>query len=157
MADASGVKLNAAVGGLGQLSIFRQIGVLVGLAASIALAGVVIMWSQEPGYQMIYTGLSDQDSLEITKALDQAAIPHKMTGSSGTILVPGDKVHEARLRVAGQGLPKGSATGFVLLVLVLGFGVCLFLVFVCFLRVFEGELAKTIGSIKNMQSVCVFF
>src|SRR3569623_2693449 len=114
MADAAGVKSYAAVGGLGLLSIFRQSGVLVGLAASSARAGVLIMWSQEPGYQMIYSGLADQDSLEITKALDQAGIPHKMSGP-GTIMVPGNQVHDARLRLAGQGLPKGNATGFELL------------------------------------------
>ena len=61
---------------------------------------------------MIYTGLSDQDSLEITKALDPAAIPHKMTGSRGTLLVPAATVHEARLRVAAQRQPQGSAAGY---------------------------------------------
>jgi len=155
MAEATGGKLTSVVGGLGQLSAFRQIGVMLGLAASIALAGVVIMWSQEPGYQMIYTGLSDQDSLEITKALDQAAIPHKMTGSSGTILVPGDKVHEARLRVAGQGLPKGSATGFELLDKEQGLGVSQFMENARYQRALEGELAKTIGSISAVQSARV--
>src|SRR3569623_2124540 len=155
MAEATGGKLTSVVGGLGQLSAFRQIGVMLGLAASIALAGVVIMWSQEPGYQMIYTGLSDQDSLEITKALDQAAIPHKMTGSSGTILVPADKVHEARLRVAGQGLPKGSATGFELLDKEQGLGVRQFMENARNQRALEGELAKTIGSISAVQSARV--
>jgi len=154
MADASGVKLNAAVGGLGQLSIFRQIGVLVGLAASIALAGVVIMWSQEPGYQMIYSGLADQDSLEITKALDQAGIPHKMSGS-GTIMVPGNQVHDARLRLAGQGLPKGNATGFELLDKEQGLGVSQFMENARYQRALEGELAKTIGSISGVQSARV--
>src|SRR3569832_725579 len=154
MADASGVKLNAAVGGLGQLSIFRQIGVLVGLAASIARAGGVIMWSQEPGYQMIYSGLADQDSLEITKALDQACIPHKMSGS-GTIMVPGNQVHDARLRLAGQGLPKGNATGFELLDKEQGLGVSQFMENARYQRALEGELAKTIGSISGVQSARV--
>lgn len=155
MAEATGGKLMAVVGGLGQLSVFRQIGVMLGLAASIALAGVVIMWSQEPGYQMIYSGLSDQDSLEIIKALDQAGIPHKMSGSGGTILVPGDKVHDARLRLAGQGLPKGNATGFELLDKEQGLGVSQFMENARYQRALEGELAKTIGSIRSVQSARV--
>lgn len=147
--------MSAVVGGLGQLSIFRQIGVMVGLAASIALAGVVILWSQEPGYQIVYSGVSDQDALEITKALDQAGIPHKPGSAAGTIMVPGAKVHEARLRVAGQGLPKGNATGFELLDKEQGLGVSQFMENARYQRALEGELAQTIGSISGVQSARV--
>ena len=104
---------------------------------------------------MIYTGLSDQESLEITKALDQAAIPHKMTGSSGTILVPGDMVHEARQRGAGQGPPKGSATGCELLDKEQGLGGSQFMENARYQRALEDELAKTIGSISAVQSARV--
>lgn len=155
MAEAAGGKLTAVMGGLGHLSVVRQIGVMLGLAASIALAGVVIMWSQEPTYQMVYSGLNDRDSLDITKALDQAGIPHKMSGSGGTILVPGDKVHDARLRLAGQGLPKGNATGFELLDKEQGLGVSQFMENARYQRALEGELAKTIGSIRGVQGARV--
>lgn len=155
MAEAAGGKLTAVMDGLGHLSVFRQIGVMLGLAASIALAGVVVMWSQEPAYQMIYSGLNDRDSLDITKALDQAGIPHKMSGSGGTILVPGDKVHDARLRLAGQGLPKGNATGFELLDKEQGLGVSQFMENARYQRALEGELAKTIGSIRGVQGARV--
>lgn len=155
MAEAAGGKLTAVMGGLGHLSVVRQIGVMLGLAASIALAGVVIMWSQEPAYQMVYSGLNDRDSLDITKALDQAGIPHKMSGSGGTILVPGDKVHDARLRLAGQGLPKGNATGFELLDKEQGLGVSQFMENARYQRALEGELAKTIGSIRGVQGARV--
>ena len=155
MAEATGGKLGAVVGGLGQLSVFRQLGVMVGLAASIALAGVVILWSQEPGYQIIYSGMSDQDTLEITKSLDQAGIPHKQTSGSGTIMVPVNKVHEARLRLAGQGLPKGNATGFELLDKEQGLGVSQFMENARYQRALEGELAKTIGTISGVQTARV--
>lgn len=155
MAEATGGKLGAVVGGLGQLSVFRQLGVMVGLAASIALAGVVILWSQEPGYQIIYSGMSDQDTLEITKSLDQAGIPHKQTSGSGTIMVPANKVHEARLRLAGQGLPKGNATGFELLDKEQGLGVSQFMENARYQRALEGELAKTIGTISGVQTARV--
>lgn len=155
MAEATGGKLGAVVGGLGQLSVFRQLGVMVGLAASIALAGVVILWSQEPGYQIIYSGMSDQDTLEITKSLDQAGIPHKQTSGSGTIMIPANKVHEARLRLAGQGLPKGNATGFELLDKEQGLGVSQFMENARYQRALEGELAKTIGTISGVQTARV--
>lgn len=146
--------MGAALGGLGQLSAVRQVGVMIGLAASVALAGLVLLWSQEPGYQMIYAGMTDQDTLEITKALDQAGIPHQLTGS-GTIKVPANQVHDARLRLAGQGLPKGSATGFELLDKEQGLGVSQFMENARYQRALEGELARTIGSLAGVQSARV--
>src|SRR3569833_2620034 len=103
MAEATGGKLTSVVGGLGQLSAFRQIGVMLGLAASIALAGVVIMWSQEPGYQKIYTGLSDQDSLEGAGARGRAAGPRGGAGGGGAGRGPGGGGRGARRRGAGRG------------------------------------------------------
>ena len=102
---ASGVKVGTALLGFGNLSIFRQLTLMGGLAASIALGVVIVMWSQQPNYSMLYSGLSDQDSLDITNALDRAGIPHEMSGATGTILVPRNRVHEARMSLAGQGLP----------------------------------------------------
>lgn len=60
--------------GLGQLPVFRQIGVMLGLAASVALGVMVVLWSQQPSYRMLYSGLTDQDTLAITNALDSKGI-----------------------------------------------------------------------------------
>lgn len=156
MAEASSqMKLGPALSGFGSLSIFRQLALMGGLAASIALGVIIVMWSQEPNYVMLYGGLSDQDSLEVTSALDRSAIPYKITPGSGTIVVPGNRVHEARMNIAGQGLPKGTATGFELLDKEQGFGVSQFMENARYQRALEGELAKTISSMSNVQSARV--
>ena len=153
--ESSQMKMVSALSGFGNLSIVRQLLLMGGLAASIALGVVIVMWSQQPNYVMLYGGLSDQDSLNVTNALDRSGIPYKITSGSGTILVPGDRVHEARMNLAGQGLPKETASGFELLDKDQGFGVSQFMENARYQRALEGELAKTIGSMSNVQSARV--
>lgn len=156
MAEASSqMKMVSALSGFGNLSIMRQLMLMGGLAASIALGVVIVMWSQQPNYVMLYGGLSNQDALDVTNSLDQSGIPYKITSSSGTILVPGSRVHEARMSLAGQGLPKETATGFELLDKDQGFGVSQFMENARYQRALEGELAKTISSMSNVQSARV--
>ena len=151
----SGIRVGTALLGFGNLSIFRQLALMGGLAASIALGVVIVMWSQQPNYSMLYSGLSDQDSLDITNALDRAGIPHEMSGATGTILVPRNRVHEARMSLAGQGWPKGTATGFELLDKDQGFGVSQFMENARYQRALEGELSQTIASMSNVQNARV--
>jgi flagellar M-ring protein FliF len=156
MAESSSqMKMVSALSGFGNLSIVRQLLLMGGLAASIALGVVIVMWSQQPNYVMLYGGLSDQDSLDVTNALDRSGIPYKITSGSGTILVPGNRVHEARMNLAGQGLPKETASGFELLDKDQGFGVSQFMENARYQRALEGELAKTISSMSTVQSARV--
>ncbi len=155
MADVKAKKSGSAVDGLSQLPVFRQIGVMLGLAASVALGVMVVLWSQQPSYQMLYSGLTDQDTLAITNALDAKGIPHQLSANTGTVMVPADRVHEARLQLAGSGLPKGSATGFELLDKEQGLGVSQFMENAQYQRALEGELARTIGSISGVQTARV--
>ena len=141
--------------GFGNLPIVRQLTLMGGLAASIALGVVIVMWSQQPNYSMLYSGLSDQDSLAITASLDRSGIPYKITNGTDTVLVPGDRVHEARMKLAGEGLPKGTATGFELLDKDQGFGVSQFMENARYQRALEGELSKTISSMSNVRSARV--
>ena len=156
MAESSSqLKMAAALSGFGHLSIARQLLLMGGLAASIALGVIIVMWSQQPNYVMLYGGLSDQDAMDVTNALDRSDIPYKIAPGTGTILVAGDRVHEARMNLAGQGLPKETAAGFELLDKDQGFGVSQFMENARYQRALEGELSKTIGSMSNVQSARV--
>ncbi|MFW2373612.1 MAG: flagellar M-ring protein FliF, partial [Gammaproteobacteria bacterium] len=97
---------NAAAGFSG-LPVTRQVGLLVGLAVSIALGVWVALWATEPNYTALYSGLEDRDASEVVSALQAAAIPYKLDQASGVVMVQAGRVHEARLKLAEQGLPKG--------------------------------------------------
>lgn len=141
--------------GMNSLPLFRQIGMMIALAATVALAVAIVLWVKEPSYHMLYGNLSDQEMLEITSTLDQAGIRYDINSSTNAVLVDAGKVHDARMRLAGLGLPKGSGTGYELLEKDQGFGTSQFIETARYNRAIEGELARTISSLNNIQSARV--
>ena len=138
--------------GLGRLSVFRQLGVMAGLAASVALGVWVVMWSQTPTYQVLFSNLTDTDAAQIADQLQKDGVQYKINDRSGTVMVPGDSVHEVRMKLAAQGLPKGSGIGFEMLDKESGFGTSQFIETARYHRALEGELARTISSLDNVKT-----
>lgn len=99
----------------------------------------LILWAKAPDYRTLFSNLSDQDGGAIVSQLTQMNIPYRFSEASGAIEVPADKVHELRLRLAQQGLPKGGAVGFELLDQE-KFGISQFSEQVNYQRALEGEL-----------------
>jgi len=141
--------------GFNGLSLMRQLGLMIGLAASVAIGVAIVSWSQEPGYRMLYSNLSEQDSGDIANSLQKAAIQYKVDIQTGAILVAGNSVHEARLKLAAEGLPRGGGVGFEMLDKDQGFGVSQFMESARYQRALEGELSRTIGSLNNVRSARV--
>ena len=69
--------------GMGHLPAWRQIAIMVGLAASIALGGVMVLWSMEPNYTMLYSALADKDAKQVVEVLQSQNIPYKLDEASG--------------------------------------------------------------------------
>ncbi len=138
--------------GINNLPLVKQLGLMVGFAASIALAVAIVIWAQEPSYRMLYGNLSDQEVLEISTALNQAGIKFQVNDTTGAIMVDAPQIHDARMKLANAGLPKGSGTGYELLDKEQGFGTSQFVETTRYQRAVEGELAKTISSLTNVQS-----
>jgi flagellar M-ring protein FliF len=103
---------------------------------------------------VLYSNLSDRDGGAIIAALGPMNVPYKVGDGGGVIMVPGDKVHETRLRLASQGLPKGSVVGYEL-VDNQKFGATQFQEQMNFQRGLEGELARSIQSLSAVQSARV--
>lgn len=137
------------------LPLLRQLGLMAGLAASVAIGVAAVLWSQQPSYKMLYSGLTEQDSAAVTASLDKAGIDYRLADGTGTVMVSGDKIHDARLKLAGEGLPKGAGTGFELLEQQQGFGVSQFMENARYQRALEGELSQTIAALDNVRSARV--
>lgn len=140
--------------GLARLNNQQKIALMVAVAAIFALVIGAFLWSRQPDYKVLFSNLSERDGGAIITALEQLNVPYKFTDGSGAILVPADKVHEVRLRLASQGLPKGGSVGFELMENQ-KFGISQFAEQVNYQRALEGELAKTIQSISTVQSARV--
>jgi flagellar M-ring protein FliF len=132
----------------------QKFGLMLAVAAIIALLAGAWMWSQSPDYRVLYTNVSDRDGGAIITAIQQMNVPYKFAEGGGAILVPGNQVHEVRLRLASQGLPKGSLVGFELMENQ-KLGSSQFLEQVNYQRALEGELARSIQSLSAVQNARV--
>jgi len=141
--------------GFGSLPALRQLGLMIGLAVSVALGVTVAIWSQTPNYSMLYGDLSAKNLSQITKSLDSAGIDYKLEPSSRGILVPAEKIQEARIKLASTGLTIGSDVGYELLDKEQGLGSNSFLLKARYQRALEGELAQSIAQLNVVESARV--
>ena len=135
---------------LSRLSNQQKILLMVAVAAIIAIAVAASTWLKQADYRILFSNIGERDGGAIIAALDQMNIPYKFNESGGAIMIPGGKVHEVRLRLASQGLPKSGGVGFELLENQ-KFGVSQFAEQINYQRGLEGELARTIQSIGAVQ------
>lgn len=137
-----------------QLSAQQKMGLGVGIAALIALIAGAWMWGQTPDYRVLYSNLSDRDGGAIIESLQQLNIPYKFAEGGGALMIPANQVHEARLKLATQGLPKGGTVGFELMENQ-KFGITQFAEQVNYQRALEGELARSVQSIGAVATARV--
>lgn len=139
--------------GFKRLPLPRQIGLIGAVVAIVVLTVLVLLWAQKPIYKGLYNNLEMRDAGEIVQAIEQLNIPYKLDEKNGTIMVPASKVHEVRLQLAAQGLPRsGGVEGFELLDKQQGFGVSRFMESARYQRAIEGELARSIATMENVRS-----
>lgn len=140
--------------GFRRLPPAQKMGLATAVAALASLVAAWWMWSQSPDYQVLYSNLSDRDGGAVVAALAQMNVPYKVADTGGAILVPGAQVHDARLKLASQGLPKGSIVGFELLD---GqkLGATQFQEQVAYQRGLEGELARSIQALSAVKAARV--
>ncbi|EYS87757.1 flagellar M-ring protein FliF [Cupriavidus sp. SK-4] len=126
---------------------------LAGAALAAAIA-VGVLWSRSPDYKVLYSNLSERDGGAVLQSLQQMNVPYKFAEGGGAVMVPAEKVHEIRLRLASQGLPKSGTAGMELMDNQ-KFGISQFAEQVNYQRGLEGELARSIESIAAVQSARV--
>ncbi|KAA5970361.1 MULTISPECIES: flagellar basal-body MS-ring/collar protein FliF [Pantoea] len=139
---------------LARLRANPRIPLIVAAAAVIAIVIAMVLWAKQPSYSVLYNNLSDEDGGAIVTQLTQMNIPYRFAENGGALMVPEANVHELRLRLAQQGLPKGGSVGFELLDKE-KFGISQFSEQVNYQRALEGELARTIESLGPVKSARV--
>lgn len=141
-------------GFLSKISSQQKMGLILAVSAIIALAAAGWMWNRTPDYKVLFSNISDRDGGAIVATLQQMNVPYKFAEGGGAILVPASQVHDVRLKLASQGLPKGGLVGFELMENQ-KFGTSQFLEQVNFQRALEGELARSIQSLAAVNGARV--
>lgn len=126
----------------------------VGVALLVAIAVAAIVLGRQPDYRVLFSNLNDKDGGAIVAQLSTMNVPYKYAEGGGAILIPSEKVHDVRLRLATQGLPRGSVTGFELME-TNRFGMTQFQERLNFQRGLEGELTRSIQALSSVQSARV--
>jgi flagellar M-ring protein FliF len=159
MAEAEGVAVgggkNDLIQGMSGLNVFRQVGLMLGLAASVAIGFAVVMWSQGEDYIPLYADLDRINPQDVINILQTNEIQFKVDEKTGALMVVADKIHQARLKMAGAGINADGSFGFELLDKEQPLGTSRFMESARFKRSLEGELARTITSIRTVRSARV--
>ncbi|MGN2254654.1 flagellar basal-body MS-ring/collar protein FliF [Frateuria sp. GZRe12] len=132
----------------------RQLLLLVGMAAAVALGVAVVLWSRGPNWGLLYAGLGQQDAAAITQALQSTNTPYQLGNDGSSIMVPASDLAAVRLRLAGQGLPQGTATNTVPQA-DSPFGMSDLAERTRYQQMLETDLGNTIGSLQGVRAARV--
>lgn len=153
-ASVMNVRLQQILQNINALSQQQKLAGAAALAIAIALVVGVLLWNRAPDYAVLFSNLDERDGGQIINALQQQNVPYRMSPTGNAILVPQSQVHDVRLRLAADGLPKGGLVGFELMD-TQKLGVSQFNEQVNYQRALEGELSRTVQSIASVMSARV--
>lgn len=147
--------VHPAIKGVAELTVVKQVGLMLGLAFSVAVGVAVVLWSQAPSYDLLFPSLAEQDASEVLEILGQLEVDYKVDERSGAIMVEAGTAREIKLKLAAQGLPRSSSLGYELLDKEASFTTSKNVELKRFQRALEGEISRTISSIQNVKKARV--
>jgi flagellar M-ring protein FliF len=136
---------------LSRQPLARQLRLLLGVAASIAIGIGLVQWAVKPDFAPLYGELSPSASGDIIRSLETSGVQYRVNNTSGIISVPAEKVREMRLKLASEGLPQNDAVGFDMLFKEQEMGISSFVQKARFDRALERELAASIASLDSVK------
>ncbi|MDP2210428.1 MAG: flagellar basal-body MS-ring/collar protein FliF [Candidatus Aquicultor sp.] len=152
MASPPGMLENAKTG-WDKLDINQKMIILMTIILFVVALGSLFYWVSRPSYSVLFSNLSSEDAGAIVAKLQEKKVPYRLNGSS-IIEVPSDQVHEARIQLAGEGLPEGGTVGFEIFDQT-NFGLSEFAQKLNYRRALEGELGRTISQINEIEGARV--
>lgn len=139
---------------LNQLTMRQKLAGMAAAALAIAMLAGLWLWSRTPDYHVLFSNLNDKDGGAIVAALQQQNVPYRFSDGGAAILVPSGQVHDVRLKLASQGLPRGGLVGFELME-AQKLGLSQFAEHINYQRALEGELARSIQSLSAVDGARV--
>ena len=141
-------QLKTAIAGLSPARKLTLVALVAGMVTGFVL---LIAWTGQHSYHHLFTNLVPEDAGEILAYLKERKIPYQVSAGGSAILVPEDRVHEARMELASRGLPQGSGVGFEVFDNS-RLGMTEFVQNVNYQRALQGELSRTINQIAEVEN-----
>ncbi|MDD7909009.1 flagellar basal-body MS-ring/collar protein FliF [Pseudovibrio exalbescens] len=140
---------------LAQLGTKRLIALgFVGLVTFVAI-GVAAYLLSRPQQEILYANLERDDVSQIGTALQNAGIPFDVSSDGSVVTVDVGSTAQARMLLAEKGLPRGSGAGYELFDEMGSLGLTSFMQSVTRVRALEGEIARTIQSMRGVKAARV--
>jgi flagellar M-ring protein FliF len=133
-----------------RLVLLATIGALV-----FGLVGVAGYYLSRPTNEILYAGLDKQDVTRIGAALKESGVGFDVSADGATVFVAYGDTARARMLLAEQGLPRSAGTGYELFDKLGSLGLTSFMQEVTRLRALEGELARTIQTMRGVKAARV--
>jgi flagellar M-ring protein FliF len=130
---------------------------LVFWGGAVVIAGLLVAaawWVYRPSYVALYKNASEADQAEILATLSQWQLPYRINAAEGLIEVPAEQLADARMRMVEAGVPARAGVGFEIFDQA-DYGMSEFSQKINYQRALEGELARTVMSIAEVQSARV--
>ncbi len=132
----------------------QRVRLALGIVLFVAIGVVGLVMGRQAEWRVLYSNLADKDGGAVIAQLSTLNVPYKHSDGGSAILVPADRVHDVRLKLASLGLPKGSVNGFEMMESN-RFGMTQFQERLTFQRGLEGELTRSIQALSSVQSARV--
>jgi flagellar M-ring protein FliF len=126
---------------------------ILGIVALVVFFAVGVWWVLRPSWVVLYQGASESARAEVAALLDRKGIAYQ-TGPEGAIEVAQAQLAAARGQMAEAGLPGKPATGYELFDNA-DYGMSEFAQKINFQRALEGELARSIMSLREVRAARV--
>ena len=132
----------------------QRMAVTLGAVGTIALIAALVYYGSQPEYGVLFSDLKPADAQSIVEKLKTANVPYKLTNNGTVVSVPSERVSELRLQMASSGALSGGHVGFDIFDRT-SFGATDFTQQVNYQRAIEGELARTIEGMNEVESARV--
>ncbi len=132
----------------------QRAGLIAVAAVSLILIIVLTTVLNAPSYGTLFNNLNTQDASKIVQKLKEKNIPYQLDDNGKTILVPKKQMYDLRLELAGEGLPQNSVIGYEIFDRT-NLGISDFVQKVNYRRAMEGELARTILQLEEVEGARV--
>ncbi len=136
------------------MTVVHRVLLLTVLLAVVGAAVLLGHWATRPKMTILYGGLTTEEAARVVDKLRDQDVPYELNNGGTTVQVPVEQVDSCRMTLAGSGVPSGGQAGYKILDDE-KLGTSPFTQRVNYIRAVEGELAKTIQTLQNVNGARV--
>jgi flagellar M-ring protein FliF len=134
----------------------RRLAALVFIGVTVFTAVVFgSFYLSKPSYETLYVGITQEDAMRMGSVLREAGIAFDLSSDGTQILVPYGQTAQARMFLAERGLPTSATAGYELFDKLGPVGLTSFMQDITRVRALEGEISRTIQTMKGVKAARV--